>query len=661
MSPRTGTPNTKAARDPHDDFQDTFGTMAVGLVRLTPQGSLVAANPAYCQIVGYSLAELSAMNLTALVHPDDQKAHSSLVQKLLDGEFAHVEIEERYVKNNGDHVSVHSSFSLTRARNGASPDIVVVVREDPNRTERRELVADNDRLFDTLYSIGDGVVTVDMDEHLVFMNKVAENMTGWNQNEARGRPLVDIFRIVDQATREVRPNPVAEALSTGEIVELIQPTLLITKDGGENLIGDSVSPIYDQKHRIIGAVLVFRDITRKDRHEQELIKIQKLESVGVLAGGIAHDFNNILTIILGNVALAKLTDVDKHTLLSEAEAACFRARALTQQLLTFSNGGAPIKRVCGVAQLLREMTTLTLSGSNIRGVLKIATDVWPVEIDKNQIGQVINNLLLNAKYAMPQGGIVTIGAGNATILKDGAPIIADGAPIAQGHHISPGMYVRITVKDTGCGIPTTMLGKIFDPYFTTKDQGRGLGLAICYAIIQKHGGYIYGESVIDKGSCFSIYLPAWRGANQNTTTTTDTRIVFGSGKVLVMDDEEQVRAIAERLLMYFGYQVSLAKDGTEALSLYQDAYRAHTPFSAVILDITVPAGMSGVECMRKLQEFDPDVKVIISSGYATDPIMHDFKQYGFKDVVMKPYEVEEMSATMFRVTTEPTPAARIPL
>ncbi|MHB8562681.1 MAG: hybrid sensor histidine kinase/response regulator [Acidiferrobacteraceae bacterium] len=655
MSPRTGTRNTKTVRESHDDFQDTFATMAVGLVRLTPQGSLVAANPAYCQIVGYSLAELSAMNLTALVHPDDQKTHLSLVQKLLDGEFAHFEIDERYVKNNGDHVSVHSSFSLTRARNGSPPDIVVVVRDDSNRTERRKLAADNDQLFDTLYSIGDGVVTVDMDERLVFMNKVAENMTGWNQNEARGRALADIFRIVDQTTREVRPNPVAEALHTGEIVELIEPTLLITKDGGENLIGDSVSPIYDQKHRITGAVLIFRDITRKDRYERELIKIQKLESVGILAGGIAHDFNNILTIILGNVALAKLTDVDKDALLSEAEAACIRARALTQQLLTFSNGGAPIKKVCGVAQLLREMATLTLSGSNIRGVLEIATDVWPVTIDASQIGQVINNLLLNAKYAMPQGGTVTIGAGNASILKEG------GVPMAHGHHIPAGMYVRITIGDTGCGIPATILGKIFDPYFTTKEQGRGLGLAICYAIIQKHGGYIYAESVIDKGSCFSIYLPAWRGANENITTTTDTRIVFGSGKVLVMDDEEQVRAIAERLLMYFGYQVSLAKDGAEALSLYQDAYRAHTPFSAVVLDITVPAGMGGVECMRKLQEFDPDVKVIISSGYPTDPVMHDFRQYGFKDVVMKPYEVAEMSATIFRVASELAPAARIPL
>ena len=655
MNPRTSTPNAETTRDSHDVFQDMFGAMAVGLLRVTSDGSLVAANPAYCQIVGYALTELSAMNLTTLIHPDDQETHSSLVRKLLDGEFPNFEIAERYAHKQGGYVSVHSSFSLTRARNGNSPDIVVVVRSDAKHgAERRQLAADNNRLFDTLYSIGDGVVTVDLDERVVFINKVAEQLTGWTQNEALGMALIDIFRIVDQATHEVRTNPVAEALRTGEIVELIQPTLLVTKEGAENLIADSVSPIYDQQRHIIGAVLVFRDITRKDRHDQELIKIQKLESVGVLAGGIAHDFNNILTIILGNVALAKLTDVDKHTLLSEAEAACFRARALTQQLLTFSNGGAPIKRVCGVSQLLREISTLTLSGSNVRGTLNIATDVWPTEMDTSQIGQVINNLLLNAKHAMPQGGTVTISAGNAAIPRDGVSMV-------QGRHIPAGMYVRITIEDTGCGIPAAILGRIFDPYFTTKDKGRGLGLAICHAIVQKHGGYIYGESEVNKGACFSIYLPAWQGVRRETTTAADSRLVFGSGKILVMDDEEQVRTIAERLLTYFGYQVSLAKDGAEALSLYQEAFRSHAPFGATILDITVPAGMGGIECMRKLREFDPEVKVIVSSGYATDPVMHDFKQYGFKDVVMKPYEVEEMSATLFRVTTELTPAVRVTL
>ncbi|MHB1587970.1 MAG: hybrid sensor histidine kinase/response regulator [Acidiferrobacteraceae bacterium] len=646
MTHRTDTLNTNAACDSHDDFQDTFGTMAVGLLRVTPRGSVVSANPAYGRIVGYSPAELSTMNLITLIHPDDQEVHASLVRKLLDGELTNFDIAERYVHKDGDHVSMHSSFSLTRPRNGTPPDVMVIVRGDTRHgNEQKHLAADNDRLFDTLYSIGDGVVTVDMDEHLVFMNKVAEQMTGWTQNEARGRDLTDIFRIIDQTTREVRDSPVSDVLRNGEIEDLLQPTLLVTKSGAENLIADSVSPIYNRQHRIVGAVLIFRDITRKDKRDRELIKIQKLESVGVLAGGIAHDFNNILTIILGNVALAKLTDVDKHALLSDAEAAGFRARGLTQQLLTFSNGGAPVRKISSVAGLLKENATLTLSGSNIRNLVTVATDLWPVEIDTGQIAQVITNLLLNAKQAMPLGGTVTINATNATVG-------ANSGIAAQGRVIPAGTYVRITVEDTGSGMSPAIIGKIFDPYFTTKDRGSGLGLAVSYAIVQKHGGYIYVVSHVGKGSCFSVYLPAWHGLNQNAAPAADSPLVFGKGTILVMDDEEQIRHIAERLLTYLGYQVTLANDGGEALWRYQEAFRSHEPFSLVILDITITAGMGGMECMRKLRAFDPRVKAIISSGYSTDPIMSDFCQYGFRGVILKPYDVEEMSAMIARVILE---------
>ena len=357
---------------------------------------------------------------------------------------------------------------------------------------------------------------------------------------------------------------------------------------------------------------------------------------------------------MGNIALAKLTasSIEKQTLLVAAEAACLRARDLTQQLLTFANGGAPIRRVCGIAPLLKAITTIAVAGSPSGCQFQIAQNLWPVEIDTGQMGQVINNLLLNAKEAMTKGGAVTVRAENAIVEADSA------AP--DGADVPPGVYVRITIHDTGCGIAPEILGKIFDPYFTTKDKGHGLGLAICHAIVRKHGGYIYGSSRPGEGSCFSLYLPAWqdKGLSTSALLAGAATIVPGSGRILVMDDDEQIRLIADRVLTYLGYQVSLAKEGNEALSLYREAAESHAPFRVVILDITVPGGMGGIECLRELLALDPAVRAIISSGYSNDPIMSNCTQYGFRGVITKPYDVEEISMTIFRVVNEPALPSR---
>ncbi|MHB1587969.1 MAG: PAS domain-containing hybrid sensor histidine kinase/response regulator [Acidiferrobacteraceae bacterium] len=631
------TPDTGRGRETSNYFQDTFGALPAGLVLATLGESIAAANNAYCRIVGHSSSELSVMKLSDLVHPQDRSRHSTLAQKLIAGELAEFELDERYVTRHGETIPVHCRAAPVRDHRGSLSGIVALVQR-----------TDSDWPMNTLRCIGDGVVAVDMHERVVFMNDAAVSLTGWRMDEALGSHLNDIFHIVDQATRELRHDPVREALSSRKIVELLQPTLLIAKNGAENLIADSVSPIYDRWQQIVGAVLVFRDVTKKYQHDQELIKVQKLESVGVLAGGIAHDFNNLLTAVMGNIALVKLTasGVERQTLLAEAEAACLRARDLTQQLLTFANGGAPIRRVCGIAPLLKAITTLGLSGSNISCQFKIAQNLWPVEIDTGQIGQVINNLLLNAKEAMTRGGTVTVGAENVTI--DESSAAPDGLL-----DVPPGVYVRITISDTGSGIAPAILGKIFDPYFTTKDKGNGLGLAICHAIVHKHGGYIHGSSQPGEGSCFSMYLPAWHGKSLDLTLAGATTMVQGSGRILIMDDDEQIRLMAERLLTHLGYQVSVAREGSEALALYQEAAQSNAPFRAVILDITVPGGMGGTECIRGLLELDPKVRAIISSGYSTDPVMSNFAQYGFRGVIMKPYDVEELSMTIYRVVNEP--------
>lgn len=630
------TPGTGRSRETSNYFQETFGALPAGLVLATPGEFIAAANSAYCRIVGHSPSELSAMKLSDLVHPQDRSRHSTLAQKLMAGELAEFEVDERYVTRHGETIPVHCRAAPARDHRGSLSGIVALVQR-----------TDSDWPMNTLRSIGDGVVAVDTHERVVFMNDAAISLTGWRMDEALGSHLKDIFHIVDQATRELRHDPVREALSSQKIVELLQPTLLIAKNGTENLIADSVSPIYDRWQKIVGAVLIFRDVTKKYQHDQELIKVQKLESVGVLAGGIAHDFNNLLTAVMGNIALVRLTanGVERQTLLAEAEAACLRARDLTQQLLTFANGGAPIRRVCGIAPLLKAIATLGLSGSNISCQFKIDQNLWPVEIDTGQIGQVINNLLLNAKESMTKGGTVTVGAENAIINANSA------AP--DGLDVPPGVYVRITISDTGSGIAPAILGKIFDPYFTTKDKGNGLGLAICHAIVHKHGGHIYGRSHPGEGSCFSMYLPTWQGKSLGLALAGTATMVQGAGRILIMDDDEQIRLIADRLLTHLGYQVSVAKEGGEALALYQEAAQSNAPFRAVILDITVPGGMGGTECMRGLLELDPKVRALISSGYSTDPVMSDFAQYGFRGVITKPYDVEELSMTIYRVVNEP--------
>jgi PAS domain S-box-containing protein len=514
---------------------------------------------------------------------------------------------------------------------------VLAAAIERQRTETL-LETEKERLAVTLQSIGDGVITTDTDGRIVLMNRVAQNLTGWNEQAAFGKPLPEVFRIIHEKTREPSDNPVEKTLKTGDIVELANHTVLIAKDGAERIIADSGAPIRDKSNRLLGVVLVFRDVTEKQHLEDELIKSQKLESIGVLAGGIAHDFNNILTAILGNVALAKThtQSGDKiHDLLSEAEKAFWRARDLTQQLLTFAKGGAPVKKAAALNDIIQDTTHFVLAGANVRAEFNLPPDLWSVEYDGGQISQVINNLVMNAVQAMPEGGVIRIDAENVVLLNAIVPL-------------PPGRYVKLSFKDQGVGIAPQHLAKVFDPYFTTKQKGSGLGLATTYSIIKRHGGYIAVESEVGIGSTFMVYLPASKeqlaGEDRKMEQT-----ITGAGKILLMDDEEILRKVAAALLTRLGYDVRLARDGKEALELYRKEMQTEKPFAAVILDLTVPGSMGGEECLRRLKEIDPAVKAIVSSGYSNDPIMARFREYGFRGVVAKPYQLPELSQTLAKV------------
>lgn len=383
------------------------------------------------------------------------------------------------------------------------------------------------------------------------------------------------------------------------------------------------------------------DISGRKSSEDALVRSQKLESLGVLAGGIAHDFNNILAAIQGNISLASLTLDDKEDALrviGNAEQACIRARDLTGQLLTFSKGGTPIKDLCDIASVLSESTNFALTGSKVKCVFDLEDNLPYVDIDKGQIHQVLQNIIINADQAMPGGGVINL---------KGETVSSDNIKDAS---LPGGNYVKITVEDQGIGISKDMINNIFDPFFTTKQKGSGLGLATSCSIIKNHGGEITVESTPGIGTTFSIYIPA--SDKSNAVNIRDGKhLVTGKGRILLMGDEFAIRILLEQLLRKLGYEVESAVDVEQVLEMYQSVLSDGAKYDAVILDLTVPGGMGGKEAMEQLLQIDPDVKAIVSSGYSHDPVMSEHKQYGFKTYIAKPFNVGTLSRILDAVIT----------
>jgi PAS domain S-box-containing protein len=496
------------------------------------------------------------------------------------------------------------------------------------------LAAEKERLAVTLRSIGDGVITTDTLGRVILINNVAEKLTGWSQQEAQGRPLTEVFVIVNEQTRQPCENPVERVLASGGIIELANHTALLARDGREYSIADSGAPILDREGRTIGVVLVFQDITDKKRMEEEMLKVEKLESVGVLAGGIAHDFNNILTAILGNISLALLAgNLDEKTRkrLTEAEKASVRAKDLTQQLLTFSKGGEPIRETAPIADLIRDSADFVLHGSNVSCRYLLPDDLWLADVDRGQISQVIQNLIINAKHAMPDGGIIEVEAKNTESL-----IPPDRA--LPG----PNRYIRITISDHGAGIPANLIDKIFDPYFTTKEKGSGLGLAISHGIITKHDGFISVRSKQGEGTTFTIYLPASTKEEQPKENRDILETTRRKARIMIMDDEEIIRGVTGSMLTMLDHEVLEAKDGREAIELYKRELAAGRPVDLIIMDLTIPGGMGGKEAAQAILAINPEAKLIVSSGYSNDPIMAHCQEYGFIAAMNKPFQLEDL-------------------
>src|SRR5437899_1812925 len=491
------------------------------------------------------------------------------------------------------HVTFPIEISLAKMTVDQSTLYVAMIRDVTERKRfEREIAAEKENLAVTLRSIGDGVITTDVQGKIIMINQAAEALTGWTAEEAKGHPLKSVFKIsIDLApTRGQRSTYRNEAYSL--LLKLPSNATLVSRDGTEHLIEQVVSPIRDRRNEVAGVVLVFRDIIERE-HKQ----------LGLLAGGIAHDFNNLLTAIMGNISLASLfipaTD-EMTTRLADAKNASMRARDLAQQLLTFARGGAPIKKTTSLTRLVQDTVSFCLRGSQSRSECDLEGNLLPSEIDSGQISQVIANLVVNAEQAMPTGGTLHVTCEN---FRQGS------AEKATVQDLPPGEFVMITIRDEGVGISEQNLKRIFDPYFTTKPKGNGLGLATAYSIVKHHKGLITVESEVNKGSAFTIYLPAaTHVAVPEETGYAGVKELSGTGRVLIVDDEEAIRTLVEFTLTHLGYKVCSAATALEGVELYRQKLQAGERLDCVILDLTLPGGIGGRDALKLLLEIDPSVK-----------------------------------------------------
>ncbi len=517
--------------------------------------------------------------------------------------------------------------------------VVLVDLTDLKRAEA-ELAAEKERLAVTLRAMAEGVVTTDIDGRVQFLNPAAAALTQWDAEAAVGRPVDEVCPLRAAEGEEPVAVPVDRVLRGDTVAELPAHTVVAGRTGARRLVEGCCAPIHAADSAVVGTVLVFRDVTERERLEQELVRASKLESVGLLAGGIAHDFNNILTAVMGNLALGLLdveAESDLGRALRDAERAALRARDLTQQLLTFARGGEPIRTAVRLPEIVAEMTRFALHGAKVKAEFDLAPDLWPADVDKAQISRVVQNLVINAVQAMHGGGVVRLVARNVRVAALELPPLA------------PGAYVHIAVADTGVGIKPEHLDRVFEPYFTTKQTGSGLGLATVYSIVRKHKGHIRVESALGSGTTFHVYLPAAEHAVPAAEAAVPAVAGAVRGRVLFMDDEAPIRQLATTLLRRLGCEVEVTADGQAAVDRFLTEREAGRPFDVVVMDLTVPGGRGGLEALERMRALDPRVTAIVSSGYSSDPVLANYRDYGFRGRVAKPYALAEFGRVLREV------------
>jgi PAS domain S-box-containing protein len=480
-----------------------------------------------------------------------------------------------------------------------------------------------------------GIIMADLSGILTYVNDSFSTMWGFVKSELYGKRLGDLVKDTN-ALRSISKEFEEKAGWLGEVEAK-------RKDGSTFVALVAAHSIMDRGDQPIGLMVSCIDVTERKQMQEELQRKQKLESLSVFAGGIAHDFNNLLTGIFGNVQLARkelpaTSAAGKY--LDEVTCVFQRARNLAQQLLTYAKGSSPEMGEANVQAILRECCDLSLSGSNIRYKFESADSLWTVKADANQLSQVFNNMVINARQAMANGGTLVISIENCNL---------EANQIGQ---LPSGKYVQIAIRDEGAGIPKEMIAKVFDPFFTTKPQGSGLGLATSYAIVKYHGGHIGVSSAPGAGSTFTVWLPAYTGIRTEPSPENSDESLYGDGRILVMDDESVIRHLVERMLRKAGYDPVAVKNGAEALESYRLATSRGESFDAVILDLTIRGGMGGVETASELLKMDPNAAIMMSSGYSSDPVVSKLKAIGCFALIPKPYLMHDLLGTVKSVIAQ---------
>jgi len=639
--------NRKLAEDKtriaYTELNQIFNAAVDGMTVIDKEFRVFRVNDTFCRFFGVNREKVVGSRCYDVLNCSFYKDVSGCpLSLILKGDKERFECDLEIERSDGTGIPFVLTAVPLRGPDGELIGIVENFRDISGSKRMEESVRESEEKYLALVEQSkDGVVIIDGGGILRFVNKALAEMCGYTVEEVIGKPFIDFI------APDSRENTIQKYRSclAGEYVSFYE-TRLVCNNGAIKDIEVSASPIHYQGETVV--MVIIHDVTEHKRGEEELRKIQKLESLGVLAGGIAHDFNNLLAAIAGNLSVAQeyaQSGYNLSPILKETQNAIRQAKSLTQQLLTFAKGGSMLRKAACLSELIKNTAIFALSGSKTKCEFSLPDDLWWSEIDDGQIGQVINNLVINADQAMTGGGLIEISAENITVRAESS------LPLKEGK------YIKMSVKDHGNGIRREDLQKIFDPYFTTKQKGSGLGLAIAYSVIKKHEGHITVESGLGVGTSFYIYLPAlerktWWTVKDDAKNNAKEKILAGHGRVLFMDDQQIMRAMVGRMLTSLGYEVVFAGEGDEAVELYKKARESGRPFDVVILDLTIPGGMGGEEAVQKLHEIDPGVKAIVSSGYTNDPIMSEYREHGFSGVVAKPYEMKELSETLAHVIHE---------
>ena len=586
-------------------------------------------------LLGYTPQEVLSKNIEFFLEKEDVDIVYNLLKKRLMAEKTadksvrrHLIIENRQKRKDGTMIWVEKKLSFLRDKDNKAIGILAIARDITENKNTQEALKVSEEKFRLSFKTSpDSIVLTRLSDGLIIeANDGFKNLSGYTDEEIIGKTTHEIALWKNVNDRDKMTKLLREK---GEVKNL--EFQFVRKDGtiAETLLSAAIISVGNEPHLIT----IVRDISENKKLLDIVQRSQKLESLGILAGGIAHDFNNLLTGIYGyiDMAIGQSRDEKVSQLLNSAIKSMDRARALSHQLLTFSKGGEPVKKPGKLFPFIEEIVKFSLSGSNIQPVFNVPDDIQICEFDKNQLSQVIENIIINAQQAMPLGGEIVISAQNITLNEN---------RILQKTYNKD--FVKISIKDSGIGIPADIISSIFDPFFTTKEKGHGLGLATSYSIVKKHGGVITVDSEMGKGTTFHIYLPATRNNVYNVQEEQKSDYYKGEGRILIMDDEDILRDVLKSILNSLGYEVIVTENGEQAIKAFKEEKNSNKPIIAMIFDLTVHGAMGGKDAIAEIRKIDENIPAFVASGYASDPIIANPQKYGFTDSIGKPFSIKEL-------------------